>query len=69
MIEKIHRVPAHDSLNNAAGNFNLRARGNWTPRGFDAVANIVMHGTLYVTTPLGGADRRQNNAGNVGRSP
>jgi NAD(P)-dependent dehydrogenase (short-subunit alcohol dehydrogenase family) len=39
-------------INNAAGNFISRTE-DLSPRGFDAVANIVMHGTFYVTHAVG----------------
>jgi NAD(P)-dependent dehydrogenase (short-subunit alcohol dehydrogenase family) len=39
-------------LNNAAGNFISRTE-DLSHRGFDAVANIVMHGTFYVTHSVG----------------
>lgn len=39
-------------LNNAAGNFIARTE-DLSPKGFDAVANIVMHGTFYVTQAVG----------------
>src|ERR1700678_2637029 len=41
-----------DLINNAAGNFISRTE-DLTSRGFDAVANIVMHGTFYVTQAVG----------------
>ncbi len=44
--------PLTDLINNAAGNFISRTQ-DLTPRGFDAVANIVMHGTFYVTHAVG----------------
>src|SRR5208337_5028920 len=37
---------------NAAGNFIARTE-DLSPRGFDAIANIVMHGTFYVTQAVG----------------
>src|SRR6202167_5297509 len=40
--------PLTDLINNAAGNFISRTE-DLSPRGFDAIANIVMHGTFYVT--------------------
>src|SRR3982074_2227477 len=53
MIETIFRDgPLTDLINNAAGNFISRTE-DLTPRGFDAVANIVMHGTFYVKPPRG----------------
>lgn len=39
-------------LNNAAGNFISRTE-DLSHRGFDAVANTVMHGTFYVTHSVG----------------
>ncbi len=44
--------PLTDLVNNAAGNFISRTE-DLSPRGFDAVANIVMHGTFYVTQAVG----------------
>jgi NAD(P)-dependent dehydrogenase (short-subunit alcohol dehydrogenase family) len=44
--------PLTDLVNNAAGNFISRTE-DLSPRGFDAVANIVMHGTFYVTHAVG----------------
>src|SRR5438045_6110183 len=53
MIETIFTEgPLTDLINNAAGNFISRTE-DLTPRGFDAVANIVMHGTIYVTQAVG----------------
>jgi NAD(P)-dependent dehydrogenase (short-subunit alcohol dehydrogenase family) len=53
MIETIFREgPLTDLINNAAGNFISRTE-DLTPRGFDAIANIVMHGTFYVTHAVG----------------
>jgi NAD(P)-dependent dehydrogenase (short-subunit alcohol dehydrogenase family) len=39
-------------VNNAAGNF-ISPTESLSPRGFDAVANIVFHGTFYVTQAVG----------------
>jgi len=44
--------PLHGLVNNAAGNFVSRTQ-DLSPRGFDAVANIVLHGTFYVTQAVG----------------
>src|SRR6201996_7266660 len=53
MIETIFKQgPLTDLINNAAGNFISRTE-DLSPRGFDAVANIVMHGTFYVTHAVG----------------
>ncbi|MBN8978153.1 MAG: SDR family oxidoreductase [Xanthobacteraceae bacterium] len=53
MIETIFAEgPLTDLINNAAGNFISRTE-ELSPRGFDAVANIVMRGTFYVTHAVG----------------
>lgn len=39
-------------VNNAAGNF-ISPTEALSPRGFDAIANIVFHGTFYVTQAVG----------------
>ncbi len=39
-------------INNAAGNF-ISPTESLSPRGFDAIANIVFHGTFYVTQAVG----------------
>jgi NAD(P)-dependent dehydrogenase (short-subunit alcohol dehydrogenase family) len=44
--------PLDGLVNNAAGNFVSRTQ-DLSPRGFDAVANIVLHGTFYVTQAVG----------------
>lgn len=53
MVEEIFASGGLTGLvNNAAGNFVSRTQ-DLTPRGFDAIANIVMHGTFYVTHAVG----------------
>jgi NAD(P)-dependent dehydrogenase (short-subunit alcohol dehydrogenase family) len=55
--------PLDGLVNNAAGNFISRTE-DLSPRGFDAVANIVLHGTFYVTQSVGKrwiADRRKGS--------
>jgi NAD(P)-dependent dehydrogenase (short-subunit alcohol dehydrogenase family) len=54
MIERIWQEHgALDGLvNNAAGNFIARSE-DLSPRGFDAIANIVLHGSFYVTQAVG----------------
>ncbi len=53
MVEDIFADgPLTSLVNNAAGNFIARTE-DISPRGFDAVANIVMHGTFYVTHAVG----------------
>src|ERR1700719_2585490 len=49
---------------NAAGNFVSRTQ-DLTPRGFDAIANIVMHGTFYVTHAVGRRWIANKQRGNV----
>jgi NAD(P)-dependent dehydrogenase (short-subunit alcohol dehydrogenase family) len=44
--------PLDGLVNNAAGNFVSRTQ-DVSPRGFDAVANTVLHGTYYVTHHVG----------------
>ena len=50
--EIFHEGPLTSLVNNAAGNFIARTE-DLSPRGFDAIANIVMHGTFYVTQAVG----------------
>jgi NAD(P)-dependent dehydrogenase (short-subunit alcohol dehydrogenase family) len=65
MIEAIFTDgPLTDLVNNAAGNFISRTQ-DLTPRGFDAVANIVMHGTFYVTHAVGRRWIAGGHRGNV----
>lgn len=65
MIEAIFKDgPLTDLVNNAAGNFISRTQ-DLTPRGFDAVANIVMHGTFYVTHAVGRRWIAGKHPGNV----
>src|SRR6266404_3153109 len=65
MIETIFvEGPLTDLINNAAGNFISRTQ-DLTPRGFDAVANIVMHGTFYVTHAVGRRWIAAKQRGNV----
>jgi NAD(P)-dependent dehydrogenase (short-subunit alcohol dehydrogenase family) len=44
--------PLDALVNNAAGNFISRTE-DLSPRGFDAIAGIVLHGTFYVTQAVG----------------
>src|SRR6202000_2716378 len=65
MIETIFKQgPLTDLINNAAGNFISRTE-ELSPRGFDAVANIVMHGTFYVTHAVGRRWIATKQRGNV----
>jgi len=54
--------PLAGLVNNAAGNFISRTE-DLSPRGFDAIANIVFHGTFYVTHAVG---RRWISGGHKG---
>ena len=45
-------APLTGLVNNAAGNFVAQTQ-DLSPRAFDAVANIVLHGTFYVTNSVG----------------
>ena len=56
--------PLTDLINNAAGNFISRTE-DLSPRGFDAVANIVMRGTFYVTHAVGRRWIAGGHRGNV----
>jgi NAD(P)-dependent dehydrogenase (short-subunit alcohol dehydrogenase family) len=49
-------------VNNAAGNF-IAPTESLSPRGFDAIANIVFHGTFYVTQAVGKRWVEQARAG------
>ncbi len=44
--------PLDGLLNNAAGNFISRSE-DLSPRGFDAITNIVLHGTFYMSSAVG----------------
>ena len=53
MVEDIFaQGPLTGLVNNAAGNF-ISPTAALSPRGFDIIANIVMHGTFYVTHAVG----------------
>ncbi|WP_375784903.1 SDR family oxidoreductase [Bradyrhizobium sp. Pha-3] len=53
MVEKIWaEAPLTGLINNAAGNFISRTE-DLSPRGFDAIANTVFHGTFYTTLAIG----------------
>ena len=52
-IDQIFATKPLDGLvNNAAGNF-ISPTKMLSPRGFDAISNIVFHGTFYVTHSVG----------------
>jgi NAD(P)-dependent dehydrogenase (short-subunit alcohol dehydrogenase family) len=56
--------PLTDLVNNAAGNFISRTE-DLSTRGFDAVANTVLHGTFYVTHAVGRRWIAGGHRGNV----
>jgi NAD(P)-dependent dehydrogenase (short-subunit alcohol dehydrogenase family) len=65
MVEDIFQSgPLTDLVNNAAGNFISRTE-DLSARGFDAIANIVMHGTFYVTHAVGRRWIAGGHPGNV----
>ena len=51
-------------VNNAAGNF-ISPTKDLSARGFDAIANIVFHGTFYVTNAVGKKWLEQNIKGSI----
>jgi NAD(P)-dependent dehydrogenase (short-subunit alcohol dehydrogenase family) len=56
--------PLDGLVNNAAGNFISRTE-DLSSRGFDAIANIVLHGTFYVTHAVGKRWIAGGNKGSV----
>jgi len=64
MVQRIwdEAGPLTGLVNNAAGNF-ISPTKDLTPNGFNAIANIVFHGTFYVTHAVG---RRWIAGGNRG---
>jgi NAD(P)-dependent dehydrogenase (short-subunit alcohol dehydrogenase family) len=53
MVAEVWRSGPLDGLvNNAAGNFISQTK-DLSPRAFDAIANIVFHGTFYMTNAVG----------------
>src|ERR1700730_3475929 len=53
MVEQIWATGPLDGLvNNAAGNFISQTK-DLSPRAFDAIASIVLHGTFYMTNACG----------------
>ncbi len=65
MVGEIFKAgPLTGLVNNAAGNFISRTE-DLSPNGFDAVANIVMRGTFYVTHAVGKRWIAGKHKGNV----
>ena len=64
-IDQIFATKPLDGLvNNAAGNF-ISPTKMLSPRGFDAIANIVFHGTFYVTHSVGRRWIESGHKGNI----
>jgi NAD(P)-dependent dehydrogenase (short-subunit alcohol dehydrogenase family) len=66
MVETIWQThgPLDGLVNNAAGNFISRSE-DLSPRGFDAIANIVLHGSFYVTQAVGKRWIAGNRGGSI----
>ncbi len=62
--EIFEEKPLYGLVNNAAGNF-ISPTKMLSPRGFDAIANIVFHGTFYVTHAVGTRWIKQGLKGNI----
>lgn len=56
--------PVDGLINNAAGNFISQTK-DLSPRAFDAIANIVFHGTFYMTNAVGKRWIADNRKGSV----
>ncbi len=56
--------PLDALVNNAAGNFISRTE-DLSPRAFDAIANIVLHGSFYVTAACGRRWLKEGRNGNI----
>jgi NAD(P)-dependent dehydrogenase (short-subunit alcohol dehydrogenase family) len=66
MVQRIwdESGPLTGLVNNAAGNF-ISPTKDLTPNGFNAIANIVFHGTFYVTHAVGRRWIAGNHPGSV----
>jgi NAD(P)-dependent dehydrogenase (short-subunit alcohol dehydrogenase family) len=66
MVQRIwdESGPLTGLVNNAAGNF-ISPTKDLTPNGFNAIANIVFHGTFYVTQAVGKRWIAGGNKGSV----
>ena len=64
-IDRIFQKSSLDGLvNNAAGNF-ISPTKDLSPKGFDAIANIVFHGTFYMTHSVGKRWIENNQKGSI----
>lgn len=65
MIDEIWSTgPLTGLMNNAAGNFISRTE-DLSPKGFDAIASIVFHGSFYATLDVGKRWIAEGRRGNV----
>ena len=64
MTRIFNEGPLNGLVNNAAGNFISRTK-DLSPNGFNAIANIVFHGTFYVTLAAGKRWIEQKQKANV----
>jgi NAD(P)-dependent dehydrogenase (short-subunit alcohol dehydrogenase family) len=64
MTRVFNEGPLNGLVNNAAGNFISRTK-DLSPNGFNAIANIVFHGTFYVTLAAGKRWIEQKQKANV----
>jgi NAD(P)-dependent dehydrogenase (short-subunit alcohol dehydrogenase family) len=64
MTRVFNEGPLDGLVNNAAGNFISRTK-DLSPNGFNAIANIVFHGTFYVTLAAGKRWIEQKKKANV----
>ena len=64
MTRAFNEGPLDGLVNNAAGNFISRTK-DLSPNGFNAIANIVFHGTFYVTLAAGKRWIEQKKKANV----
>src|SRR5256714_15174874 len=70
MVQRIwdESGPLSGLVNNAAGNF-ISPTKDLTPNGFNAIANIVFHGTFYVTQAVGKRWTAGKHQGSGGSNP
>lgn len=62
--EIFEEAPIHGLVNNAAGNF-ISPTKDLSHKGFDAIANIVFHGTFYITHSVGKRWIEQTRKGSI----
>ncbi len=66
VISKVYLIdgPLDGLVNNAAGNF-ISPTKDLSHKGFDAIANIVFHGTFYMTQSVGKRWIESNHKGSI----